>query len=85
MGMYGERVGALSLVTADPEASKRCESQIKQVGGVEVVLRVCGGGGGGGGRSGDVCCGGLSSTPCHAAYCLLLLLLNAPSVVHSIA
>ncbi|GAB4816612.1 hypothetical protein N2152v2_003658 [Parachlorella kessleri] len=30
MGMYGERVGALSLLTADPEAAKRSLSQLKQ-------------------------------------------------------
>lgn len=31
MGLYGERVGAFSLVTADPEEKARVESQIKIV------------------------------------------------------
>ena len=29
MGLYGERVGAFSLVTADPEEKARVESQLK--------------------------------------------------------
>ena len=31
MGLYGERVGAFSLVTADPEEKARVESQLKIV------------------------------------------------------
>ena len=29
MGLYGQRVGAFSLVCADAEEAKRCESQLK--------------------------------------------------------
>ena len=32
MGLYGERVGALSVVTTDPKTTKKVESQLKQVG-----------------------------------------------------
>ena len=32
MGLYGERVGALSVVTSDPKTTKKVESQLKQVG-----------------------------------------------------
>jgi aspartate/tyrosine/aromatic aminotransferase len=31
MGLYGERVGALSVVTKSAEVTKRVESQLKQV------------------------------------------------------
>lgn len=31
MGLYGERVGALSVVTTDPKTTKKVESQLKQV------------------------------------------------------
>ncbi|KAK9829925.1 hypothetical protein WJX72_008678 [[Myrmecia] bisecta] len=31
MGLYGERVGALTAVTRDPQVTKRVESQLKQV------------------------------------------------------
>lgn len=30
MGLYGERVGALSVVTTDPKTTKKVESQLKQ-------------------------------------------------------
>jgi aspartate/tyrosine/aromatic aminotransferase len=32
MGLYGERVGALSVVTKSAEITKRVESQLKQAG-----------------------------------------------------
>ena len=31
MGLYGERVGALSVVTSDPVIQKKVESQLKSV------------------------------------------------------
>ena len=31
MGLYGERVGALSVISTDPAAAKRVESQLKSV------------------------------------------------------
>ncbi len=31
MGLYGERVGALTVVSKDPGSVKRVESQLKQV------------------------------------------------------
>ena len=32
MGLYGERVGALSVITKSADVTKRVESQLKQVG-----------------------------------------------------
>ena len=31
MGLYGERVGALTVVTADPKVTKKVDSQLKAV------------------------------------------------------
>lgn len=38
MGLYGERVGALSVVTSSAEVAKRVESQIKLVRDAHLLL-----------------------------------------------
>lgn len=40
MGLYGERVGALTVVTADPKVTKKVDSQLKAVStnGLQAVI-----------------------------------------------
>ena len=41
MGLYGERVGALTVVTADPKVTKKVDSQLKAVSTTGLQAVIC--------------------------------------------
>lgn len=41
MGLYGERIGSLTVVTSDPSTTKKVDSQLKAVRALLLMQSVC--------------------------------------------